>query len=88
MGMLIADGNAAGAVQYLYLLPPDSQLCSCLMKECSAAGDLAGLQMAIQVCSLLKTCEQRHMTRSLTRTHTGVADTVHAPVCIQPCLVN
>ena len=82
MGMLIADGNAAGAVQYLYLLPPDRQLCSCLMKECSAAGDFAGLQMAIQVCSLLKTCEQRHVTRSLTRTHTGVADGVHAPVCI------
>jgi hypothetical protein len=83
MRMLIADGNAAGAVQYLYLLPPDRQLCSCLMKECSAAGDLAGLQMAIQVCSFLKTCEQRHMTRSLTRTHTSVADRVHTPVCIR-----
>lgn len=72
MGMLIADGNAAGAIQYLYLLPPDTQLCSCLMKECSAAGDLAGLQMVIQVCSLLKTCEQRHVTKSSSRTHTGV----------------
>ena len=49
MKMLIADGNAHGAIDYLYLLPPDRQLCSCLMKECSAAGNYAGLQMAIKV---------------------------------------
>ena len=49
MKMLIAEGNVAGAIQYLYLLPPDRQICSCLMKECSAASDIAGLQMAIQV---------------------------------------
>ena len=47
--MLIAEGNVAGAIQYLYMLPPDRQICSCLMKECSAASDVAGLQMAIQV---------------------------------------
>ena len=52
MKMLIADGNVAGAIQYLYLLPPDRQLCSCLMKECSAANDVPGLQMAIQVRKL------------------------------------
>ena len=49
MKMLIADGNAHGAIDYLYLLPPDRQLCSCLMKECSAVGNYAGLQMAIKV---------------------------------------
>ena len=47
--MLIAEGNVSGAVQYLKLLPPDRQLCSCLMKECSAASNIAGLQTVIQV---------------------------------------
>ncbi len=47
--MLIAEGNVNGAIQYLKLLPPDRQLCSCLMKECSAASNITGLQMVIQV---------------------------------------
>ncbi len=47
--MLIAEGNVSGAIQYLKLLPPDRQLCSCLMKECSAASNITGLQMVIQV---------------------------------------
>ena len=47
--MLIAEGNVAGAIQYLRLLPPDRQLCSCLMKECSAASNITGLQLVIQV---------------------------------------
>lgn len=49
MKMLIADGNADGAIQYVHLLPPSRELCSCLMKECSAASDLPGLQKAIEV---------------------------------------
>lgn len=58
MKMLITDGNARGAIDYLYLLPPDRQLCSSLMKECSAVGSYADLQMAIKVWHLHLTWPQ------------------------------
>lgn len=49
MRMLLLAGNVEGALEYLFMLPPDKRLSSSLMKECIDARDLPSLRQVIQV---------------------------------------